>query len=213
MFLAFRLRQAWRANEIPLPRLYYWMIRSGILYFLYCLIYIIVGINFLNSYDNDTESHYTHDLAIVYLTSGIIAGLSGTAKVVNFNVRTIPMSMVSALLGVIFSAWTIFKFIYILTILPSGGIGTVIVMVFIGLIIASTACTSVYIQYVIIKRLKAGENPYDVDNRLRNDLIPPQAQRSDAPIAAVHQTYPPVATAVPVSSTVPPVNPTAPSKV
>ena len=55
------------------------------------------------------------------MASGIIAGSQETtAKVVNFNVRTIPMSMVSAFLGVIFSAWTIFKFIYIFTIFPSG---------------------------------------------------------------------------------------------
>ena len=81
-----------------------------------------------------------------------------------------------------------FKFHIYVTYFSIWGIGSVIVMVFIGIIIASTACTSVYIQYVIIRRLRGGENPHEVDNRLRNDLIPPQAQRSDAPIAAVHQT-------------------------
>jgi hypothetical protein len=191
-----KLRFLAKINDMPLARVYWYMRRNSIVYALYTTLYLIIGIA------NMVQASYKHSIGVLYLISAGVAALAGGANLYCYTERSQFSSGVAATLSFLFSVWTIGKLIILASFLS--GIDDVILAVYIiiGLLIILSGTTSVYIHYVIIKRLRAGERPDAVEGPgggggLRDDLIPVAEARSDTNVP------PPVqATAVPVANKV-----------
>ena len=195
-----RLRLLAQINDMPLPRVYWYMRRTSIVYVLYATLYLIIGIA---NVVKDVTS-YAHTIGVLYLISAGFAALAGGAGFYCYTERTQLSSGVAATLFFLFSVWTIGKLVIFASYLRGYNDVILAIYIILALLIAFSGVSSLYIHYVIIKRLRAGERPDLVEGSgrggLRDDLIPAAEARSDTNVP------PPVqATAVPIEATAVPV--------
>ena len=171
-----RLRLLAQINDMPLPRVYWYMRRTSIVYVLYATLYLIIGI--ANVVQDVTS--YTHTIGVLYLISAGFAALAGEQPLLLYRAHSIVFRCGRDTLFLVFSVdnWEINIFSSYLR-----GYNDVILAIYIiPLLIAFSGVSSLYIHYVIIKRLRAGEKPDLVEGSgrggLRDDLIPAAQARS-----------------------------------